>query len=102
MNRSNRQQYGSEEKSTDDRPRVRDAHVVLGTDADGRIHHRSLVDDAVYWIDQDGTVVRRKVVPDGRVDDYVEAVADGRGWAEINYGPRATARAILAGPGGDA
>jgi hypothetical protein len=69
------------------RPRVRDAHFVLGVDSEGIWHHRDLLTGTVHWIDAEtGERVARKVVPDGRADDYVDAVEAERGWDQLRYG----------------
>lgn len=85
------------ERTVTDRPRYRDAHFVLGTDSAGLTHHRSLVDELVFWIDTDtGRIVERGRVADGRTSDYVEAVATDRGWQDIRYGERAEAQSWAA------
>lgn len=70
---------------TDPRP----DYIVLGTEAKtGAQHLYDTTTETVHIIHPDGSRERKQLLcgPATTVDDYVEAVADSRGWDDRRYG----------------
>lgn len=68
------------QSSTDPRP----DYFPLGTDADGIHHVRDVHTATVHLVHPDGSR-ERKIVPDGRLGEYMDAVESARGWRSTRY-----------------
>lgn len=72
---------GTTERGTDPRPR----HIVLGVDAEGRIHHYRTRSESVIIV-ANGELVHREDIPETPVDEWVAFVDDRVGWTQKDYG----------------
>jgi len=66
---------------TDPRP----DYIPLGVDADGAHHVWDRTTDTIHIVHDDGSRGRR-LLGGNSVDDWMDAVADARGWATRRYG----------------
>lgn len=68
---------------TDPRPN----YILLGTDTEGANHCYDTTTETVHIVHADGSRARKILYDTSKtVDDYVEVVADARGWATRRYG----------------
>lgn len=66
---------------------VRPDYIILGTDTTGAQHVYDTTTETVHIVHPDGSRGRKILWDTSKtVDDYVEAVADGRGWDTRRYG----------------
>lgn len=74
------------EESTGDRTRVRPHTIVLGIDAEGARHIYRTHRETIHVVRVNGHRECRVDVSDRHVDDWMEHVAEVRGWARRDYG----------------
>lgn len=76
---------------TDPRPR----HALIGVDATGAHHVWTPRRDRVLVVDpDDGARELAKVVPGHRLDEWMDDVADARGWDRTLYGAQSLAERL--------
>jgi hypothetical protein len=65
---------------------VRPKYIALGTDADGATHTYRTTDRAVIAVADGTRELVETLAPGTDLDDWMDFVADQRGWADRQYG----------------
>jgi hypothetical protein len=73
-------------ESDDSAASVRPTYIVLGVDERGASHVYDTDTETVHIVHDDGSRGRRVIGEGQTVDEWMDAVADGWGWANRRYG----------------
>lgn len=73
-------------ESDDSAASVRPTYIVLGVDERGASHVYDTDTETVHLVHDDGSRGRRVIGEGQTVDEWMDAVADGWGWANRRYG----------------